>query len=36
MNLRGWKGQFWRQDPDPFSVSRDSAAILSVPGSGYA
>lgn len=36
MDLRGWKGQFWRQVPDPFSVSRDSAAILSVPGLRYA
>ncbi len=32
MDLPGWKGQFWRKDPDPFSVSRDHAPILSRPG----
>jgi CubicO group peptidase (beta-lactamase class C family) len=36
MDIRGWKGMFWKQKPDPFSVSRDSAAILSVPGLRYA
>jgi CubicO group peptidase (beta-lactamase class C family) len=36
MDLPGWKGQFWRKDPDPFSVSRDSARILSSPGQKYA
>ncbi len=36
-DLPGWKGQFWRHDPDPFSVSRDSAEVLFVPGTnvGY-
>lgn len=33
--LPGWKGQFWRQEPNPFVVSRDSAEILFVPGSHY-
>lgn len=36
MDLPGWKGQFWRQDPDPFSVSRDQAPILSNPGQRFA
>ena len=36
MDLPGWKGQFWRQEPDPFSVSRDSAPIISNPGRRYA
>jgi CubicO group peptidase (beta-lactamase class C family) len=36
MDLPGWKGQFWRQEPDPFSVSRDSAPIVSNPGQKYA
>ncbi|MEE9463170.1 MAG: serine hydrolase, partial [Bacteroidales bacterium] len=36
MDLPGWKGQFWRQEPDPFSVSRDSAPIISSPGQRYA
>ena len=36
MDLPGWKGQFWRQEPDPFSVSRDSAPILNKPGQRYA
>ena len=36
MALPGWKGQFWRQEPDPFSVSRDSTSILSSPGQRYA
>lgn len=33
--LPGWKGQFWRQDPDPFLVSRDSTKVLFEPGSQY-
>ncbi len=33
--LAGWKGQFWRQEPDPFTVSRDSAQVLYVPGQHY-
>lgn len=35
MDLPGWKGQFWRKDPDPFSVSRDQALILSKPGQRF-
>ena len=33
--LPGWKGQFWRHDPDPFTVSRDSTTVLFTPGSGF-
>ncbi len=36
MELPGWKGQFWRKDPDPFTVSRDSALLLANPGQQYA
>jgi CubicO group peptidase (beta-lactamase class C family) len=36
MDLPGWKGQFWRKEPDPFTVSRDNAPILSSPGQRYA
>jgi CubicO group peptidase (beta-lactamase class C family) len=32
MDLPGWKGQFWRQQPDPFTVARDSAEVRSRPG----
>ena len=35
MDLPGWKGRFWRKEPDPFSVSRDSAEVLFTPGSHY-
>jgi CubicO group peptidase (beta-lactamase class C family) len=35
MDLPGWKGQFWRQEPDPFLVSRDSAMIISTPGTRF-
>jgi hypothetical protein len=34
--LPGWKGQFWKQDPDPFTVSRDKAPIIFEPGTEYA
>ncbi|MCB0688239.1 MAG: serine hydrolase, partial [Saprospiraceae bacterium] len=35
MDLAGWKGQFWRQIPDPFTVSRDSTRLLFPPGSHF-
>ncbi|MEX1240168.1 MAG: serine hydrolase [Cyclobacteriaceae bacterium] len=35
MDLPGWKGQFWRQQPDPFSVARDSAKVLFRPGTQF-
>lgn len=34
--LPGWKGQFWKQQPDPFSISRDEAPVIFEPGSQYA
>jgi CubicO group peptidase (beta-lactamase class C family) len=34
MDLPGWKGQFWRKQPDPFTLSRDSAKVLFKPGTG--
>jgi len=34
MDLPGWKGQFWRKNPDPFTLSRDSAKVLFRPGTG--
>jgi CubicO group peptidase (beta-lactamase class C family) len=36
MDLPGWKGQFWRKSPDPFTVSRDAAPVVFLPGTGYA
>ena len=36
MKLPGWKGGFWRKDPDPFTLSRDNAPIIFTPGSKYA
>ena len=35
MSLPGWKGAFWRKDPDPFTLSRDDAPIIFEPGSRY-
>ena len=35
MDLPGWKGQFWRKDPDPFTVSRDHALITATPGTKF-
>ena len=34
--LPGWKGAFWRQDPDPFTLARDHAPVVFAPGSQYA
>jgi len=36
MKLPGWKGGFWRKDPDPFTLSRDQAPIVFTPGTKYA
>ncbi|MHC4629602.1 MAG: serine hydrolase domain-containing protein, partial [Planctomycetota bacterium] len=35
MELPGWKGGFWRRDPDPFTLSRDEAPIIFAPGTEY-
>jgi len=34
--LTGWKGAFWKQDPDPFSIAKDQAPIIFTPGTKYA
>jgi len=33
--LPGWKGAFWRREPDPFTIARDSAPVVFEPGTGY-
>lgn len=33
MDIPGWKGQFWRKDPDPFTISRDQVPVIFIPGS---
>ena len=33
--LPGWKGAFWRRDPDPFTIARDQAPVISEPGSAF-
>ncbi|HOO99386.1 MAG TPA: serine hydrolase [Bacteroidales bacterium] len=35
MDIPGWKGQFWRREPDPFSVSRDKAPVIFEPGTKF-
>ncbi|HET7559573.1 MAG TPA: serine hydrolase [Limnochordia bacterium] len=34
--LTGWKGAFWRREPDPFTISRDEAPVVFEPGARYA
>jgi CubicO group peptidase (beta-lactamase class C family) len=34
--LPGWKGQFWRRDPNPFIVARDLAPVRFPPGTQHA
>jgi CubicO group peptidase (beta-lactamase class C family) len=34
--LTGWKGDFWKRVPDPFSVALRDAPVLFEPGSRYA
>ncbi|MGD8239343.1 MAG: serine hydrolase [Armatimonadota bacterium] len=34
--LPGWKGDFWKRDPDPFTIARDEAPVVFEPGSKYA
>ncbi len=36
MELPGWKGAFWRKDPDPFQSAINDAPVIFEPGSGYA
>jgi CubicO group peptidase (beta-lactamase class C family) len=35
MDLPGWKGQFWRQDTNPFVVARDSTGVMFIPGTHF-
>lgn len=35
MDIPGWKGLFWKQQPDPFSLSRDSTDVLFTPGTQF-
>jgi CubicO group peptidase (beta-lactamase class C family) len=34
--LPGWKGAFWRRDPDPFSIAIHQAPVVFEPGTAYA
>ena len=34
--LPGWKGDFWKRTPDPFSIAVREAPVLFEPGSRYA
>lgn len=36
MELPGWKGRFWRRDPDPFTPAIHDAPVLFPPGTEYA
>ena len=34
--LSGWKGAFWRRDPDPFSIAIHQTPVIFEPGTRYA
>ena len=34
--LPGWKGAFWRRDPDPFSIAIHQAPVIFDPGTRFA
>lgn len=34
--LPGWKGAFWKRDPDPFSIAIHQAPVIFEPGTRYA
>jgi CubicO group peptidase (beta-lactamase class C family) len=36
MALPGWKGAFWRREPDPFSIAVHQAPVVFEPGTAYA
>ena len=36
MELPGWKGNFWKRTPDPFSIAIGQAPVLFEPGTQYA
>ena len=35
MELPGWKGAFWKRQPDPFSVAVEQAPVIFTPGTKY-
>jgi CubicO group peptidase (beta-lactamase class C family) len=35
-SLSGWKGAFWKREPDPFSIALQQAPVIFAPGSSYA
>ena len=35
VRLSGWKGAFWRREPDPFTVAIRDAPVVAPPGSKY-
>ena len=35
-SLPGWKGAFWKREPDPFSIAVHQAPVIFPPGSSYA
>ena len=36
MSLPGWKGAFWRREPDPFTIAIHKAPVVFEPGTRYA
>lgn len=36
MQIPGWKGAFWRREPDPFSIAIHDAPVIFPPGTSYA
>jgi hypothetical protein len=36
MEIPGWKGAFWRREPDPFTIAIRQAPVIFAPGSSYA
>lgn len=36
MQLPGWKGAFWKREPDPFSIAVHQAPVIFPPGTSYA
>jgi CubicO group peptidase (beta-lactamase class C family) len=36
MKIPGWKGAFWRREPDPFSIAVHDAPVIFPPGTSYA
>ena len=36
MEIPGWKGAFWRREPDPFSHAVHDAPVIFTPGTSYA